>query len=153
MLVLVALIVLLQPIWRPSPTLAGPDGLLTDAPVGLAAAMRDTASPADRAVVPQRWASWFEWAAPGVPVMVDSRIEVVPRIGLGGLPRDLGGWAGRPRDAGPHPGLARGRRIGAEQGALLRTLEAPGSGWRVVAEDGDGALFRVAPTGDRASGG
>ena len=31
-LALVALIALLQPVWRPSPTLAGPDGLLTDAP-------------------------------------------------------------------------------------------------------------------------
>jgi hypothetical protein len=77
-LALVALVTLLQPIWRPSATLAGPHGLLVDAPVGLATAMRNAGSPSDRAVVPQRWASWFEWAAPGVPVMVDSRIEVVP---------------------------------------------------------------------------
>jgi hypothetical protein len=151
-LVLVALVVLLQPIWRPSPTLAGPDGLLADAPAGLAAAMRDTASPADRAVVPQRWASWFEWAAPGVPVMVDSRIEVVP----------ASAWADYLTISAGGPGtLETLARIQATlvvadrrgQGALLRALEAPGSGWRVVAEDADGALFRVAPTGDLAGEG
>jgi hypothetical protein len=151
-LVLVALIVLLQPIWRPSPTLAGPDGLLTDAPAGLAAAMRDTTSPADRAVVPQRWASWFEWAAPGVPVMVDSRIEVVP----------ASAWADYLTISAGGPGtLATLARIRAtlvvvdrsEQGTLLRTLQAAGSGWRVVGEDGDGAVFRAAPTGTLGSGG
>jgi hypothetical protein len=137
---LVAFVVLLQPIWRPSPMLAGPDGLLTDAPVGLAAALRAAGSPADRAVVPQRWASWFEWAAPGIPVMVDSRIEVVPPHG----------WADYRVIASGGPdaleALARIRATLAvvdrrEQGALLRTLEAAGSGWRVVAEEEDGAVF------------
>jgi hypothetical protein len=140
-LVLVALIVVLQPVWRPSPTLAGPDGLLTDAPVGLAAAMRDTASPADRAVVPQRWASWFEWAAPGVPVMVDSRIEVVPPSA----------WADYVTISAGGPGVLETlTRIRAsvvvvdrrEQGALLHTFEATGSGWRLVVADDEGAIFR-----------
>ena len=40
-----------------------------------------------------------------------------------------------------------------DQGALLRTLQATGSGWRVVVEDDHGALFRVAPTGDLAGEG
>jgi hypothetical protein len=151
-LVLGGLVVLLQPAWRASPTFAGPDGSLTDAPAGLAAAMRASASPADRAVVPQRWASWFEWAAPGVPVMVDSRIEVEP----------ASAWADYLTISTGGPGaletLARTRASlvvvdRREQGALLRTLEAPGSGWRVVADDADGALFRVAPTGDLASEG
>ncbi len=150
-LALVALVVLLQPIWRPSPTLAGPDGLLTDAPVGLAAAMQATASPADRAVVPQRWAAWFEWAVPGVPVMVDSRIEVEPRSA----------WADYLAISAGGPGtLETLARIGAtivvvdrqEQGALFRALEVTGSGWRIVTEDGDGGVFRVAPTGARTSG-
>jgi hypothetical protein len=138
---LVALVVLLQPAWRPSPTIAGQDGLLTDAPVGLASALRASGSPADRAVVPQRWASWFEWAAPGIPVMVDSRIEVVPPSG----------WADYLTISAGGPGtleaLARIRATVVvvdrrEQGVLLRTLEAAGSGWRVVAEDDDGAMFR-----------
>jgi hypothetical protein len=151
-LLLVTLIVVLQPAWRPSLTLTGPDGLLTDAPAGLAAAIRDTASTADRAVVPQRWASWFEWAAPGVPVMVDSRIEVEPPSA----------WADYLTISTGGPGtLETLARIQAtvvvadrrEQGTLLRTLEATGSGWRAVAEDGDGALFRVAPIGNLEGGG
>ena len=146
-LVLVALIVVLQPVWQSSPTLAGPDGMLTDAPAGLAAAMRDTASPADRAVVPQRWASWFEWAAPGVPVMVDSRIEVVP---ASAWPDYLAISAG---GSGAIETLARIRATlvvvdRREQGTLLRTLEATGSGWNVVTEDGDGAVLRSISTGD-----
>jgi hypothetical protein len=140
-LALVALVVVLQPAWRPAATLAGPDGLLVDAPVGLATAMRDAGSPSDRAVVPQRWASWFEWAAPGVPVMVDSRIEVVPPSA----------WADYLVIAAGGPGtLETLARIHAtlvvvdrrDQGALLHTLEASDSGWRVVAQDGDGAVFR-----------
>jgi hypothetical protein len=139
------LVVLLQPIWRPSATLAGPDGLLLDAPVGLATAMRNAGSPSDRAVVPQRWASWFEWAAPGVPVMVDSRIEVVPPSA----------WADYLVIAAGGPGtLETLARIRAslvvvdrrEEGVLLRTLEAPDSGWRAVAEDEDGAVFRPTST-------
>ncbi len=151
-LALVALVVLLQPIWRPSATLAGPDGLLTDAPVGLAAALRASGTPSDRAVVPQRWASWLEWAAPGIPVMVDSRIEVVPPSA----------WTDYLAIAAGGPGtLETLGRIRAslvvvdrrEQGALLRTLEASDSGWRLVAEDADGAVFRPSITSDRPSGG
>jgi hypothetical protein len=145
------LVVLLQPIWRPAATLAGPDGLLVDAPVGLATAMRDAGSPSDRAVVPQRWASWFEWAAPGVPVMVDSRIEVVPPSA----------WADYLVIAAGGPEtLQTLARIRAslvvvdrrDQGALLRTLEASDSGWRVVAEDADGAVFRPAPAAGVSNG-
>jgi hypothetical protein len=150
-LALVALVVLLQPMWRPSATLAGPVGLLTDAPAGLATAMRAIGTPSDRAVVPQRWASWLEWAAPGIPVMVDSRIEVVPPAA----------WADYLAIAAGGPGtleaLARIRATVVvvdrhEQGALLRTLQAAGSAWHVVAEDGDGAIFRAASTGNLASG-
>jgi len=92
-------------------------------------------------VVAQRWASWFEWAAPGVPVMVDSRIEVVPSAA----------WADYLVIAAGGPGtLQTLARIGAslvvvdrrDQGALMRTLEASDSGWRVVAQDDDGAVFR-----------
>ena len=144
--VLALAVVALQPIWRPSATLAGPAGLLTDAPVGLATALRDTGTPSDRAVVPQRWASWFEWAAPGVPVMVDSRIEVEPETA----------WADYLVIAGGGPGaLEELARTGAslvvvdrrDQGALLHTLEASGSEWHIVAEDRDGAVFKSAQGG------
>jgi len=140
-LALVALVILLQPVWRPPATLAGPDGLLVDAPVGLATELRSAGSPSDRAVVPQRWASWFEWAAPGVPLMVDSRIEVEPPSA----------WADYLIIAAGGPGtlqtLARVRASlvvvdRRDQGALLATLQAAGSGWQIVAQDGDGAVFR-----------
>jgi hypothetical protein len=126
--------------------------LLTDAPVGLAVAMHAGGTPSDRAVVPERWASWLEWAAPGIPVMVDSRIEVAPPAT----------WADYLVIAAGGPGsLQTLARIRAslvvvdrrEQGALLHTLEASDSGWRVVAEDADGAVFRPSATSDRASGG
>lgn len=145
------LIVMLQPICRPSTTLAGPDGLLVDAPVGLASAMRNAGSASDRAVVPQRWASWFEWASPSVPVMVDSRIEVVPPSA----------WADYLVISAGGPGtLETLARIRAslvvvdrrDQGALLRALEAPGATWRVAAEDEDGVLFRLASARDLANG-
>lgn len=139
-LVLAALIVLLQPIWRQSATLAGPTGLLVDAPVGLAAEMRMAGSPSDRAVVPQRWASWFEWAAPGIPVLADSRIEVVaPSVWADYLVIAAGGPGTLETLARVRASLVVVDRGG--QGSLMRTLEAPDSGWRLVAEDDDGALF------------
>jgi len=144
-LALVTFVVLLQPIWRSAATLAGPDGLLVDAPVGLATAMRSAGSTADRAVVPQRWASWFEWAAPGVPVVVDSRIEVEPASAWADyLVIAAGGPAALETLAGIRATLVVVDR--REQGSLLATLEAAGSGWRVIAEDGDGAVFRPVST-------
>jgi len=139
--VLAIVVVVLQPIWRPSATIAGPDGLLVDAPVGLAAALRNAGSPADRAVVPQNWASWFEWAAPGIPVMVDSRIEVEPESA----------WSEYLAVAAGGPGALQAlARTGAtlvvvdrqDQPTLLGTLEKSGSGWRLVMENADGAIFR-----------
>ncbi len=150
--VLALVVVMLQPSWRPSATLAGPDGLLTDAPVGLAAALRSAGSSADRVVVPQRWASWFEWAAPGVPVIVDSRIEVEPEpawseyltIAAGG-PAALLALA--------QTGASLVVADDTDQATLLHTLEAANSGWRVIFEDSDGVVFRSAPTAPFGIGG
>ena len=149
-IVLVMLVVLLQPVLRPSATIAGPDGLLVDAPVGLATGLRIAGSPADRAVVPQSWASWFEWATPGVPVMVDSRIEVEPASAWAEYLLIAAGGSGA-IDA-----LARSRATLVvvdrhDQGVLLRTLQAPESGWRLVDQESDGAIFRVASTGMASS--
>jgi hypothetical protein len=104
-------------------------------------------------VVPQGWASWFEWAAPGIPVMVDSRIEVEP----------ASAWADYlVIAAGGSGALQALARTGAtlvvvdrssDQGALLSVLEAPGSGWRIVTQDADGVIFRPAPKADLSSDG
>jgi hypothetical protein len=75
--------------------------------------------------------------------MVDSRIEVVPPSA----------WADYLVIAAGGPGalqaLARVRASVVvvdrrDQAALLRTLEASDSGWRAIAEDEDGAVFRLA---------
>ena len=137
-------IVVLQPILRPGDPLTGPPGLLRDAPAGLARALAAEADASDRVVVPQPWASWFEWSAPDRPVMVDSRIELF----------DEGTWADY---------LAIGRGGAEALDALERvsatvvvvdpliapdleaTLRASTSGWRVAFEDQDGALFLPGP--------
>ena len=125
--------------------------MLVDAPVGLATAMRNSGSPSDRAVVPQRWASWFQWAAPGIPVMVDSRIEVVPPSAWADYLVIAAGGAGTLET------LARIRATlvvvnGRDQAALRRILQASDSGWRAIAEDEDGAVFRLAPPARFVSG-
>ncbi len=137
---LTLVVVVAQPFWRGGPAFLGPDGLLRDAPPGLARALSRLAGPSDRAVVPQPWASWFEWASPGVPVMVDSRVEVVPPTA----------WANYVVIAeGGSAAITALDRIGASvvvvdpttQGALDVALRLPDSGWRVAYEDADGVLF------------
>jgi hypothetical protein len=137
---LAAVVVALQPLWRAGDPLAGPPGLLGEAPGDLARALAAAAGRDDKAVVPQPWASWFEWAAPGVPVMVDSRVEVVP---VSAWEDYLAIVAGGPE------ALATLDRIGATvvvvdpatQGALEVALRTIGSGWRLVCDDADGLIF------------
>jgi hypothetical protein len=133
-------VIAVQPLWRGGDSLVGPTGLLRDAPAGLARALRGLASKSDRVVVPQPWASWFEWAAPGVPVMVDSRVEVVP----------ASVWADYLVIAAGGPGaLTKLARIEATvvvvdpatQPALYIALGTTGSGWRLAYEGEDGAIF------------
>lgn len=137
---LAAAVVALQPLWRGGDPMAGPPGLLSDAPAGLARALAGVADGSDRAVVPQPWASWFIWAAPGVPVLVDSRVEVVP----------VSAWADYLTIVeGGAAALATLDRLAASvvvvdsatQEKLGVTLRGIGSGWRLHHEDGDGALF------------
>ena len=137
---LVVAILVAQPAWRPGDALTGPDGLLREAPAGLAEALRGLAGPSDRVVVPQRWGSWFEWSAPGVPVMVDSRVEVVPASAW----EDYLAIA-----AGGEATLATLKRVGASvvvvdsaaQSDLELALRTSGSGWRQAYGDADGAIF------------
>jgi hypothetical protein len=139
-LALALVVVALQPLWRGDDPLAGPPGLLSHAPAGLARALAEVADGADRAVVPQPWGSWFIWAAPGVPVMVDSRVEVVP----------ASAWADYLTIvAGGQAALATLDRLAvsvvvvdsATQERLGVTLRGIRSGWRLHHEDDDGALF------------
>jgi hypothetical protein len=71
--------VALLPVWRPvDPATQVPAGVLTDAPPGVAAALRDLTEPGDHVFNPQAWGSWFEFAVPEVKVALDSRIEFFP---------------------------------------------------------------------------
>jgi hypothetical protein len=137
-------VVVLQPLWRPGDSLTGPAGTLRDAPGGLARALAARAVAADHVVVPQPWASWFEWAAPGRLVMVDSRIELF----------DETTWNDYLAIAGGGPAaLAALGRIGATvvvvdpttQPALDTTLRGVAARWVVAFEDTDGALFVPRP--------
>jgi hypothetical protein len=140
--VLVAVIAM-QPLWRPADPLTGPEGTLRDAPGGLARALAAEADSSDRAVVPQPWASWFEWSAPDRLVMVDSRIELF----------DEATWTDylAIADGGPDAletlGRIRATVVVVDQetqsalNVVLRTFDA---GWRLAYEDDDGALFTLA---------
>jgi hypothetical protein len=64
------------PFYRPSDPLYGPEGVVQHAPRGVTEALAATAGPDDRLYAAQRWGSWLEFALPGVPVMVDTRIEL-----------------------------------------------------------------------------
>ena len=138
---LVAATVLLQPVLRPGDPLTGPAGLLRDAPAGLARTIADRAGSTDRVVVPQPWASWFEWAAPGRLVMVDSRIELF----------DAATWdAYLAISNGGPPALAALDRVGATlvvvdpriQADLGKVLGAASSGWHAVYSDADGVVLQ-----------
>ena len=102
--------VALLPVWRPTdPELGVPQGILAQAPPGITDAVREAAVPGDRVLVPQRWASWFEFALPDLPVAVDSRIELFPTE----VWADYLAVTPRRRRLGRHPGGlepgARGR--------------------------------------------
>jgi hypothetical protein len=69
----------LLPAWRPVGRAGVPLGTLTQAPQDLAVVLPETLSRFGvNAWVPQAWASWFEFAAPGATIAVDSRIELYP---------------------------------------------------------------------------
>jgi hypothetical protein len=141
---IVVAIVGLQPLWRPADPLTGPEGSLRDAPGGLARVLAARAGAADRVVVPQPWASWFEWAAPGRLVMVDSRIELFDDATWNNYLAISGGGAA---------GLAALDRIGATvvvvdpatQPALNSSIRGVASRWVVAFEDADGAVFVPRP--------
>ena len=140
---ILVVVVVMQPLWRPADPLTGPEGTLRDAPGGLARALAAEADSTDRVVVPQPWASWFEWSAPDRLVLVDSRIELF----------DETTWTEylAIADGGPDALDVLGR-IGATvvvvdpetQSGLNVVLRTFNAGWRLTYEDIDGALFTLA---------
>ena len=73
--ILVLLEIALLPMWRPTDAGTGvPVGVLTDAPPGVTAALREAAQSGDHVSNPQPWGSWFEFALPGSKAGLDSRV-------------------------------------------------------------------------------
>ena len=124
---------------RGGSALLGPPGLLTDAPPGITAALMGKVGPSDRIWNAQAWGSWFEFALPGVPIAVDSRIEVIPvqawndHVALsGGTPE----WQ-TILDRWMVTVVVASR---TEQAGLIPLMEASPA-WTVVYKDADGVIF------------
>ena len=131
--VLVLVGVVLLPTWR------GGTGLLTDAPSGITAALASRVSPSDRIWNAQAWGSWLEFALPGVPVAVDSRIEVIPTTAWDDHIALSGGAAGWQAilDRWKVTVVAASR---TEQAGLIPLIQASPA-WSQVYQDADGIVF------------
>jgi hypothetical protein len=128
----------LLPAWRPiEPATGVPVAVLTDAPQGVTAALRDLTEPGDRVLNPQAWGSWFEFAVPEVKVALDSRIEFFPAevwdqyqgvtAGIDGWEERLKAWNVAVVVVPAHDKAFRERLVGA--------------GWTVAYRDADGAIL------------
>jgi hypothetical protein len=113
------------------------DRMLDDAPPGLTAAVAAEIPAGTRLFVHQPWGSWFEYATPSIPVFVDSRIELFPDEvwdAYDQIAFDGAGWA-EALDAYDVEAIV----ASADWDLLPRLEDDPG--WRVVAEDDDGAVL------------
>jgi hypothetical protein len=127
------------PVWRPvDPGTRVPAGLLTDAPPGLTAELRDLGESGDHVFHPQRWGSWFEYAIPDRLTAIDSRIEFFPPEvwrDYEGVAAGIDGWEARLDDWDVATVIVEVR----DTAFAARLVEA---GWRETHRDADGSLFR-----------
>jgi hypothetical protein len=122
---------------QPIPGAGVPAELVTPAPAGVTATLRDLAGPGDRIFNPQPWGSWLEYALPDQLVAVDSRIELFsPEVwqryegvaaGVGEWDDQLDTW-----DVAFVVTLARDT-------AFAERLVA--AGWRELYRDAEGAVY------------
>lgn len=130
----------LLPVWRPvDPRTGTPLGLVTDAPPGVTASLRDEARRGDRLFNPQPWGSWLEFALPDLPIAIDSRIELFPasvwaeydavRTGAPGWEAILDGW-----------GVTLVALEPGDRAMEERLLHA---GWTHVSTDDSGTVLRA----------
>ena len=127
-------IAVLAPWWR-GPGFAH---YLNAAPPGLTHAVQQL-PPGTRLLAHQPWGSWFEYAAPDVPVFVDSRIEIVPAD----IWKDYGqlGFAGaRWRDVLQKYDVQAIVADKSSWNVMIPILRADPD-WHVAYEDDDGVLF------------
>lgn len=135
-IVMAAVIVL--PLWRPTDLgLDAPRGLLATAPSGITGALRGLVRPGDRIFNPQLWGSWFEFALPGSPVAIDSRIEFFPASAWEAYERvaaGVDGWQAQLKDWGVTLAVVR-----ASDEGLTRRFTA--AGWGQAYADADGSIL------------
>jgi hypothetical protein len=145
MVVLVIFAVALLPVLRP----AGPAGVpiltLTEAPQGIAARLqrlvdRGELRPGARVWAPQTWGSFFEWAAPGVRVAFDSRIELFPPPVLADADEIAGAATGWLSTLEVRKVDALVVRTGSASLRQLTDLEAS-TAWKQVYKDDDGSIW------------
>lgn len=139
--VLVVMVIVALPLWRPIDPLYGPQGLVSHAPRGVTETLRAEARPGDRLFSDQNWASWFELAVPGLPVMVDYRIELFDADILGDYLAVNGGRPDWP-DILDRWGVTL-IATGSGQ-AQLRQFVHDGEDWRLLYEGADGVVYRRA---------
>jgi len=115
-----------------------PATLLREAPQGLVAAAAAEVPSGSRLVVPEPWASWFEYALASDPVFVDARFELFPnavwaddaklRLAQDGWREVLDRW---------HVDAVV---VDSRDGELAPLLNGD-AGWRLAYRDGDGLLY------------
>ncbi len=130
---------LVLPIWRPIDPLYGPENVVRYAPRGVTETLRAEATTGDRLLADQQWGSWFELALPGVPVMVDTRIELFDAEVWGDYLHVQGGredWA----DILDRWGVTFVAADAANR-QLLPFIEAH-PGWELLHEDAEGLVYR-----------
>jgi hypothetical protein len=139
------LLLALMPWWRTD----RPASLFQDVPLRATAAVERQLPDGTHLLVHQPWGSWFLFAVPGIPVFLDSRIEIVPQDVWDDY--DAVAFAG----AQWRQALER-RNVEAilakkESWPLIPFLRAD-TGWRVTYEDDEAILFSkvTAATGNAA---
>jgi len=117
---------------------------LAFAPVGITRDLQRTLGPGEVLFNAQKWGSWLEFEFPRNPVIVDSRIEVIPLSvwrNYGAVSTGVEGWQAT-LDAWDVDVAVLARD---QQGPLIPKMQAD-PGWRLVYEDAEGLIFRRAST-------
>jgi hypothetical protein len=138
-IVLILVGIALLPIWRGGSALEGPAGLLTEAPQGITGALAGKVGPSDRIWSAQAWGSWLEFALPGVPIAVDSRIEVIP-VSAWNDHLALSGGAPNWQSILDRWSVTVVVASRTEQAALIPLIQASPA-WTVLYQDADGVIF------------
>ena len=132
------LVVAALPWWRPADPITGRTGILSYAPSGIAAALRDLAPAGTRVLAAQTWTSFLEWAVPDAQYFLDSRFEL--------FPAEV--WADRATIAAGGPAADEVlERWGVDLLVLPAGTDLDLAGWVVVYEDADGVILARTPYG------